>query len=251
MSILQTTHIQSETLQQIGYNFSMKRKILVVDDTKNVLLLLNDFLTSQDFEVLTAADGREALTVVHESDPDLILLDIMMPNMDGYQFISHLRRESSIPVIMITAKQQEADVIHGFDLGADDYITKPFRLRELLVRMRAVLRRAGPRESADAAISVGDLTLDCNKHEVKKGDQSIDLTPLEFQVLEILMQSPGQVIKRAELCIRLMENGYTGSESTLKIHIRNLRLKLDDDLNQPRYIETVFGIGYRFMEAVE
>ena len=229
----------------------MTRKILVVDDTKNVQLLLSDFLTSQDFDVLTASDGREALEVVHASDPDLILLDIMMPNMDGYQFISHLRRESSIPVIMITAKQQEADIIHGFDLGADDYITKPFRLRELLVRMRAVLRRAGPRESDEAAILVGDLSLDRNKHEVKKQNQVIDLTPLEFQVLEILMQSPGQVVKRAELCMRLMENGYTGSESTLKIHIRNLRLKLDDDLNQPRYIETVFGIGYRFLEAVE
>jgi len=229
----------------------MKRKILVVDDTKNVQLLLSDFLTNQDFDVLTASDGREALEVVHESDPDLILLDIMMPNMDGYQFISHLRRESSIPVIMITAKQQEVDIIHGFDLGADDYITKPFRLRELLVRMRAVLRRAGPRESDEAAILVGDLSLDRNKHEVKKQNQLIDLTPLEFQVLEILIQSPGQVVKRAELCMRLMENGYTGSESTLKIHIRNLRLKLDDDLNQPRYIETVFGIGYRFLEAAE
>src|SRR5512144_3205451 len=120
----------------------MRRKILVVDDTMNVQVLLNDFLSSQDFEVLTASDGREALDEVRDGSPDLILLDIMMPNMDGYQFISQLRRTSSIPVIMITAKQQEADIIRGFDLGADDYITKPFRLRELLVRMRAVLRRA-------------------------------------------------------------------------------------------------------------
>ena len=251
MSILKTTSARSNTLYQIGYNLTMKRKILVVDDTKNVQLLLSDFLTSQDFNVLTASDGREALEVVHASHPDLILLDIMMPNLDGYQFISHLRHESSIPVIMITARQQEADIIHGFDLGADDYITKPFRLRELLVRMRAVLRRAGPRESDEAAILVGDLSLDRNKHEVKKQNLVIGLTPLEFQVLEILMQSPGQVVKRAELCMRLMENGYIGSEFTLKIHIRNLRLKLDDDLNQPRYIETVFGIGYRFLEAVE
>ena len=129
----------------------MTRKILVVDDTRNVQVLLSDFLSSQDFEVLTASDGREALEVVHAANPDLILLDIMMPNMDGYQFISQLRRESSIPVIMITAKQQEADIIRGFDLGADDYITKPFRLRELLVRMRAVLRRAGAKEERRAA----------------------------------------------------------------------------------------------------
>ena len=229
----------------------MTRKILVVDDTRNVQVLLSDFLSSQDFEVLSASDGREALEIVHQSNPDLILLDIMMPNMDGYQFITHLRRESNIPVIMITAKQQEADIIHGFDLGADDYITKPFRLRELLVRMRAVLRRAAPREAAGSTLTIGDIALDSAKHEVKQAGQTIDLTPLEFQILQILMQSPGQVVRRAELAMRLMENGYSGSEATLKIHIRNLRLKLDDDLDQPRYIETVFGVGYRFMEAAE
>ena len=227
----------------------MTRKILVVDDTRNVQVLLSDFLSGQDFEVLTASDGREALEVVHQSNPDLILLDIMMPNMDGYQFISHLRRESSLPVIMITAKQQEADIIRGFDLGADDYITKPFRLRELLVRLRAVLRRAAPKEAEQPILTIGDICLDHSKHEVMQQDHTIELTPLEFMVLEMLMQSAGQVVRRADLCIRLMESGYSGSESTLKIHIRNLRLKLSDDLDQPRYIETVFGIGYRFLEA--
>ncbi len=227
----------------------MARKILVVDDTKNVQVLLSDFLGSQDFEVLAASDGREALEIVRDANPDLILLDIMMPTMDGYQFISQLRRTSCIPVIMITAKQQEADIIRGFDLGADDYITKPFRLRELLVRIRAVLRRAATSEASEPRLVIGDISLDRGKHEVRKKDQVIELTPLEFEVLETLMQSAGQVVKRADLCIHLMENGYTGSEATLKIHIRNLRLKLDDDLNQPQYIETVFGLGYRFMEA--
>ena len=233
---------------QIGYNHSMKRKILVVDDTRNVLTLLSDFLDSQNFEVLTALDGREALDVVQASNPDMILLDIMMPNMDGYQFISHLRRNSSIPVIMITAKQQEADVVRGFELGADDYITKPFRMRELLMRMRAVLRRAAPKEGEDTSLVIQDISLDQSKHVVKRGEQEVDLTPLEFQVLEMLMGSAGKVVRRAELCMRLMENGYMGSEATLKIHIRNLRVKLDDDPNQPRYIETVFGLGYRFLE---
>jgi DNA-binding response OmpR family regulator len=227
----------------------MPRKILVVDDTKNVQVLLGDFLSSQDFEVLTASDGREALEVLHAAGPDLILLDIMMPRMDGYQFITHLRHESSIPVIMITAKQQEGDVIRGFELGADDYITKPFRMRELLVRMRAVLRRVGPKETNEPCLTIGDITLDCSKHEVKQGNRLVELTPLEFQILEMLMQTPGKVMRRAELCIRLMENGYSGSETTLKIHIRNLRLKLEDDLSQPRYIENVFGIGYRFLES--
>lgn len=233
---------------KIHYNNVMKRKVLVVDDTRNVQVLLSDFLTGQDFEVLTASDGRDALTAVREFHPDLILLDIMMPNMDGYQFISRLRHESNTPVIMITARQQEADIIHGFDLGADDYITKPFRMRELLVRMRAVLRRAGPAETAGEEISVGDISLDPQKHEVRRNGVKIELTPLEFQILETLMRSAGQVVRRVEMCTRLMENGYTGSEATLKIHIRNLRLKLDDDLDQPKYIETVFGLGYRFLE---
>ncbi len=233
----------------IGYNIGMTRKILVVDDTRNVQVMLSDFLGGQDYEVLTASDGREALDVTRAANPDLILLDIMMPTMDGYQFISRLRQESSVPVIMITAKQAEADIIRGFDLGADDYITKPFRLRELLVRMRAVLRRSPAKEAGESSLTIGDLTLDRGKHELRKGGQSIELTPLEFQLLEMLMQSVGQVVRRAGLCMRLMENGYSGSEATLKIHIRNLRLKLGDDLNQPKYIETVFGIGYRFMEA--
>ena len=246
---MDTALVYKET--QFGYNQSMARKILVVDDTRNVQLMLSDFLVSQNYQVLVASDGREALDVVHESNPDLILLDIMMPNMDGYQFITQLRRESSTPVIMITAKQLESDIIHGFDLGADDYVTKPFRMRELLVRMRAVLRRAAPKESEEMIVCVDDITLDPQKHEVHKQGQLIDLTPLEFLILQTLMQSSGKVIKRAALCMHLMENGYAGSESTLKIHIRSLRQKLGDDLDQPKYIETVFGIGYRFVESGE
>lgn len=226
----------------------MSRKILVVDDTRNVQLLINDFLSSQDFEVFLASDGEEALEIVRNNSIDLILLDIMMPNMDGYQFISHLRKESNLPVIMITAKQQEADIIRGFDLGADDYITKPFKLRELLVRMRAVMRRAPRQAENSVLITVGNLVMDPNKHEVLLRGEKIDLTPLEFQILEELLRSVGKVVKRADLAIHLMENGYTGSEATLKIHIRNIRLKLGDDLDKPKFIETVFGIGYRFLE---
>ncbi|HOV05801.1 MAG TPA: response regulator transcription factor [Anaerolineaceae bacterium] len=229
----------------------MTRTILVVDDTRNVLLMINDFLVSQGYEVITAADGKEALDQFHQYHPDLILLDIMMPNMDGYQFISQLRRESDTPVIMITAKQQEAEIIKGFDLGADDYITKPFRLRELLVRIRAVLRRAAPGDKPRPNLVIGDITLDYNGHEVRKQDQLLELTPLEFHLLDLLMRSAGKVVKRADMAISLMENGFTGSEATLKIHIRNLRVKLNDDPDQPRYIETVFGIGYRFLGEVE
>mgnify|MGYP001767856970 CR=1 FL=1 len=229
----------------------MARKILVVDDTLNMLKMISDFLVSQDYEVLTAADGKEALESFAAETPDLILLDIMMPNMDGYQFIRELRKESDTPVIMITAKQQEAEIIKGFDLGADDYITKPFHLRELLVRMRAVLRRAAPFDETLPVIKNGDIELDYSRHMVTKQGQPVELTPLEFQVLKMLMRAAGKVVKRADLCIGLIENGYSGSEATLKIHIRNLRIKLDDDPVQPRYIETVFGIGYRMLGDAE
>ncbi len=223
----------------------MTRKVLVVDDKKNVQILLTDFLTAQGFEVISASDGFEALDLIREHAPEIILLDIMMPNMDGYQLISKLRKESQIPVIMITAKQQESDLIRGFDLGADDYITKPFRMRELLVRMRAVLRRAAPMKANEPLLAIGDLVLDRNKHNVKINETTVELTPLEFQLLDILMSAGGQVVRRAALCMRLVEFGYTGSESTLKIHIRNLRNKIEKDPNEPRIIETVFGIGYR------
>ena len=226
----------------------MSRKILVVDDTRNVQLMLQEYLENQGFEICLAYDGVEAMEIFHAGGIDLILLDIMMPNMDGYQFISKLRTESSLPVIMITAKQQEADVVRGFELGADDYITKPFRLRELLMRIRAVMRRAAPAEGVEPVLRVSDISLDTGKHEVRKGDTLVETTPLEFQLLKMLMESAGRVVKRQDMSLRLLDYGFSGSESTLKIHIRNVRQKLGDDISEPRYIETVFGIGYRFLE---
>jgi len=226
----------------------MARKVLVVDDNKNIQLMLKEYLQNQGFEVLLAYDGLDGLRLFTQENPDLILLDIMMPNMDGYQLISKLRTESGVPVIMITAKQQEADVIRGFELGADDYITKPFRLRELLMRIRAVMRRAAPAEGAEPVLRVSDISLDTGKHEVRKGDTLVETTPLEFQLLKMLMESAGRVVKRQDMSLRLLDYGFSGSESTLKIHIRNVRQKLGDDISEPRYIETVFGIGYRFLE---
>lgn len=226
-----------------------KPTILVVDDTPDNIDLLRAVL-EDEYRTKIAVNGERALKIAAGGDqPDLILLDIMMPNMDGYQFISKLRSESSLPVIMITAKQQEADVVRGFELGADDYITKPFRLRELLMRIRAVMRRAAVNEEVAAVIKVQNLRLDNSRHEVRKDSELIDLTPLEFALLTQLMESAGKVIRRQEMSLRLMDNGYAGSEATIKIHIRNLRQKLGDDLAEPTYIETVFGVGYRFLEG--
>lgn len=222
---------------------------MVVDDTRNVQLMLQEYLENQGFEICLAYDGVEAMEVFHAGGVDLILLDIMMPNMDGYQFITKLRSESSLPVIMITAKQQEADVVRGFELGADDYITKPFRLRELLMRIRAVMRRTAASAEAAAVLTVQNLSLDSARHEVRKDGELIDLTPLEFALLTLMMESTGKVVRRQEISLWLMDNGFAGSEATIKIHIRNLRQKLGDDLAEPTYIETVFGVGYRFLEG--
>jgi len=224
-------------------------KILIVDDEEDILEFLEYNLDKAGYTVFKASDGLQAIEMAKKVIPHLIVMDIMMPNMDGYQFISKLRTESSLPVIMITAKQQEADVVRGFELGADDYITKPFRLRELLMRIRAVMRRAAVNEEVAAVIKVQNLRLDNSRHEVRKDSELIDLTPLEFALLTQLMESAGKVIRRQEMSLRLMDNGYAGSEATIKIHIRNLRQKLGDDLAEPTYIETVFGVGYRFLEG--
>jgi len=228
----------------------MTRTILVVEDQKNVQRLITDFLSGQGYDVVNAYDGRKALEITEQKQPDLILLDIMMPRMDGYQFIKQLRRESNIPVIMITAKRSESDVVRGFELGADDYITKPFRMQVLLMRVRAVLRRATPQDAAENQLQVGDVSLDKRSREVRKHGELVDLTPMEFNLLELLMDSAEHTVTKAALCIYLSERGYTGSQATLKIHVRNLRTKIEPDPSEPLYIETVFGIGYR-LHAVE
>ncbi len=227
----------------------MTRKILVVDDTRNMQTLLKDFLDKQNYEVLLAFDGIEAMDIFEQKHPDMILLDIMMPRMDGFQFLTRLRQTSKVPVIMISAKQQENDIIKGFELGADDYICKPFRLRELLMRIRAVMRRTSENDREDEVLTVQDIHLDRSRHEIHKQDQLIETTPLEFALMEMLMQSAGKVLIHQDVSLKLMDLGFSGSEMTLKIHIRNLRLKLGDDSSQPTYIENVFGVGYRFLEG--
>jgi len=210
----------------------MSRKILVVDDTRNVQLMLQEYLQNQGFEICLAYDGVEAMEIFHAGGIDLILLDIMMPNMDGYQFISKLRTESSLPVIMITAKQQEADVVRGFELGADDYITKPFRLRELLMRIRAVMRRAALGEEASEVMKVQNLTLDRARHEVRKDGELIDLTPLEFELLTQLMESAGKVVRRQEISLRLMDK-------------RLCRLRSNYQNSHPQYATETWGRSSR------
>lgn len=223
----------------------MTETILVVDDQSSVRTLLKDYLTSQGYRVVTANDGQEALFVARHEHPNLVLLDIMMPKMDGYQFLSAFRRENQVPVIVLSAKEEETDTVLGLELGADDYVIKPFRMRELLARVRAALRRVETPVEPASLLRVGDLVMDRAAHSVKIGEKEANLTALEFDLLEVLMATPGRVFSRTELVDRLYKSGFTGLESTLNVHIRNLRLKIEPDPATPRYLETVFGVGYR------
>jgi DNA-binding response OmpR family regulator len=227
------------------YNMGMAKKILVVDDKASVRQLLREYLAEQGFQVVVAANGREALYAARHEAPDVILLDIMMPEMDGFEFLKQYRRERAVPVIVITAREEETDAVLGLELGADDYVIKPFRMREIVARIRAVLRRAEPPDPALKPLRVGDIVLDEATHTVTARGAHVNLTPTEFNLLALLMRSPGQALTRQQLADRLAENGYTGLERTLNVHIRNLRAKIEPDPDQPIYIETVFGVGYR------
>ena len=224
----------------------MPKTVLVVDDKANVRQLLHDYLTEQGFHVVTATNGREALYAARAEMPDAILLDIMMPEMDGYEFLQEYRRERDVPVIIITAREEESDAVLGLELGADDYIIKPFRMRELVARIRAVIRRTEPSTSNLSPLHVGDITLDEATHTVMVRGQPVSLTLTEFNLLALLMRSAGQVLTRQQLADRLGEDGYSGLERTLNVHIRNLRAKIEVDPNEPEWIQTVFGVGYRF-----
>lgn len=225
----------------------MTKTILVVDDKPELRKLLKSYLTQEGFRVLEAANGQEALYVARREKPDLVLLDLMMPEMGGYEFMQIFSRESDTPVIMLTAKLEESDKVLGLELGADDYITKPFSMRELTARVRAVLRRMGKASVESDILRAADLTLDRAGRSLARGEQTIDLTPSEFDILAALMAAPGRAFSRAELLSRIQEGlVYDGYERTIDVHIRNLRTKIEPDDAHPVYIETVYGTGYRF-----
>jgi DNA-binding response OmpR family regulator len=224
----------------------MAKKILVVDDKRELRTLLKQYLTQEGFDVVLAEDGRQALFVARDEKPDLILLDLMMPEMGGYEFMRLYSRESDTPIIILTAKLEENDKVLGLELGADDYITKPFSMRELTARVRVVLRRMDRQPVAQDILRVADITLDRQGRIVMVGDLQVDLTPTEFDLLATLMSAPGRSFSRLELLERLQGTAYEGYERTIDVHIRNLRAKIEPDADQPRYIETLYGVGYRF-----
>jgi DNA-binding response OmpR family regulator len=227
------------------------KTILIVDDKISAQRLVADYLTANGFRTVVANNGREALYVARHERPDLVLLDIMMPEMDGFEFIRRFRKENNTPVIMLTARMEETDKVVGLELGADDYVTKPFGMAELVARIRAVLRRASDEAQSPDFLRVGDVLLDKKTRLVTVGARELELTPSEFDLLAILMASPGQVFSRANLLERLKGDLFENVERTVDVHIRNLRSKLESDAANPQYILTVYGVGYRFSNRLE
>lgn len=229
----------------------MRKKILVVDDEKKIHDMITDYLDSLGYVTLTASDGKEALEMFRRDEPDLVVLDIMMPGIDGIDVTRRIRSESEIPIILVTAKSRESDKLIGLDTGADDYITKPFSLKELEARIRTVLRRVGgPGSGTDRhePIAQRDIELDPEKMLVKRGGNPVDLTTAQFKILETLMRSPGRVFSRMDLLKSFQETAFEGYERTVDVHIKNIRKALEPDPARPMYILTVWGVGYKFAE---
>jgi len=228
----------------------MNETILVVDDELKILRLARDYLETGGYQVKTAADGKTALAIARRDKPDLVVLDLMLPGMDGWDVCRALRRESDIPIIMLTARAEEADQLVGLELGADDYVTKPFSPRLLVARVRAVLRRVQGDIYQPGIISAGDLEIDTNGHRVTLGEDQIHLTRIEFKVLAALAQHPGQTFSRAQLLDRLHGTVFEGYDRSIDAHIKNLRRKIERDPSNPQYILTIYGVGYKFTDEV-
>ena len=229
----------------------MPKKILIVDDNLQLRSMLKSYLTQEGFTIETASNGKEALFVARYEKPDLVILDIMMPEMDGYEFMRLFAKEFNTPVILLTAKLEENDKVLGLELGADDYITKPFSMRELTARVRTVLRRVGKQDLQTDILRAADITLDRSGRLVKVGDRLVDLTASEFDLLAVLMAAPGRSFTRLELLERLQGTAYEGYERTIDVHIHNLRNKIEPEPAHPVYIETLYGAGYRFAAQME
>ncbi len=224
--------------------------VLLVDDNRETVRTLRAYLEQSGFQVLTAYDGGSALQLLRGERPDLLLLDLMLPDKDGLDITRYVRaddRLKTIPIIMLTARIDDADKIVGLEIGADDYITKPYNPREVVARVRSVLRRSlGDLDTEpERVLRVGNLRLDLAKRQLIAGQQEVELTRIEFEILQVLMRSPGHVFTRTELIETALHFEYEGLERSLDTHIKNLRKKIEDDPRNPDYIQTVYGVGYR------
>jgi len=227
----------------------MSQPILVVDDEPKIAHLVRDYLEAAGYTVVLAYDGREALAAFRHEKPRLIVLDLMLPGMDGLDVARAIRKEKETPIIMLTARVEETDKLIGLELGADDYVTKPFSPRELVARVRAVLRRTEGRERAAPLLTAGDLAIDFEKRSVSVAGRPADLTPTEFDLLAVLARHPGRIFSRMELLERVQGYAYEGYERTVDAHVKNLRQKIEENPKKSRYILTAYGLGYKFSEV--
>lgn len=226
----------------------MVKNFLVVDDQKEIVDVIKAYLQKEGYNVYETYNGKDALNIFNREDIDFAILDLMLPDIAGEEICRKIRTKSQIPIIMLTAKSMEEDRINGLDIGADDYIVKPFSPKELLARIRAILRRSGEEFIKNDIIKVrnGDLIIDLNSREIKKTDKKIDLTPTEFDILKLFAQNPSKIFSREDLIIKILGYDYEGYDRTIDAHIKNLRHKIEDKEN--KYIKTVYGIGYKFLE---
>jgi len=224
------------------------KKILVVDDEKRIVEIVKAYLERDGYEVAIAYDGKTALDLARKEHPDLVVLDLMLPEISGWDVCRTLRKESDVPIIMLTARDDTTDKIVGLELGADDYVTKPFDPKELVSRVRAVLRRYEGKAVSSNVINVGDLAIDVDRRMVRRGDTNIDLTSTEFDLLRVLAEGPGRVYTRMQLLDKTQGEAYEGYERTIDSHIKNLRKKIEPDPNHPKYVLTVHGAGYKLGE---
>ncbi len=229
----------------------MNETILVVDDEPKIVQLARDYLEKSGFKVLTCGDGQQALTIARQERPDLIVLDLMLPGMDGLDVCRTIRRESDVPIIMLTARAEETDQLIGLELGADDYITKPFSPRALVARVRALLRRAQGNLLQQETLRAGDLELDLRRKQFSLNGEIIHLTRSEFLLLETLANHPGQPLSREQLLEKLHGVVFDGVDRSVDSHIKNLRRKIELDPADPSYIQTVYGFGYKFQGDLE
>lgn len=224
----------------------MSHTILIVDDEPQILKALRGYLEQSGYRVVTAADGSMALTQYKNEKPDLVLLDLNLPQMDGIEVAKRLRVNSNVPIIMLTARVEETDKLIGLEIGADDYITKPFSPREVVARVRTVLRRANAEPVSPELIRAADIVINIVKHSVLRNDDLLDLTPTEFNLLTTMAREPGRAFTRLQLLEASQGDAFEGYERTVDAHIRNLRAKIEPDTKNPKYIITVFGVGYKF-----
>ncbi len=229
----------------------MPATILIVDDDPKIVEVIRLYLQREGFQVLVAYDGLTALSVARQQQPDLVILDWLLPQLDGLDVCRVFHAEARLPIIMLTAKAAEDDLLLGLKEGADDYLVKPFRPRELVARVRALLRRVAPDEQQGAALHAGELTLNPQAHEARLRGEVLALTPTEFKLLETLMRTPGRAWSRGELVRRALGLDYEGLERTIDVHLMHLRKKIEAQPDAPRYVQTVYGVGYKFAPGDE